>query len=167
MIISKNIESAINNQINKELYSAYLYLSMSANFESNNLKGFANWMKVQAKEENNHAIRFYDYLFSRNGRVILTQIHSPKTEWKTPLESFEEAYEHELSITKSINEIRELAEKEKDSATISMLKWFIDEQVEEESSTFEIVQKLKMAKDSTGVLLYLDHELGKRKFGGD
>lgn len=162
MTIEKKIEDAVNKQINNELFSQYLYLSMSANFETMGLKGMANWMKVQAQEEFTHAMRLYDYLIGRGGKVVLDKIEKPKTEWKSPLEAFEEAYKHEQFITSKINELVDLANSEKDHATSSMLKWFVDEQVEEEASVDEIVQKLKHVQNAPGGNFIIDQELGKR-----
>ena len=132
-MIKDVILEALNKQINAELYSAYLYISMSAYFESINLKGFANWMKVQAKEEVSHAMRIYNYVVERGGRVKLMAIEQPPIEWESPLHAFESAYNHEVKVTAMINELVDLALKEKDHATYNMLQWVINEQVEEES----------------------------------
>jgi ferritin len=161
-MISEKIQAAFNKQINAELYSSYLYHSMSAYFEANNLKGFAQWMKIQSNEEYKHAMKFYDHILSRNGRVQFTSIEGPKTEWKSPLEVFEESYKHELKITSMINSLVELTSLEKDNPGNSMLQWFVDEQVEEEKSTNDILQRLRMIKDLSGALFMLDHQLGKR-----
>lgn len=163
MILSKKVENAINKQINAELWSAYLYLSMSAYFESKNLGGFANWMRVQAQEEVGHAMKFYDHVINRRGRVIVSAITAPPKSWKSPLNAFETAFKHEQKVTGMINDIANLAEVEKDHATANMLQWFIDEQVEEESSADTIVQKLKMIGANTGGLYMLDRELAQRK----
>jgi ferritin len=130
MLINEKMQKALNKQINAELYSSYLYLSMAAYFEATKRVGFAVWMKVQAREENAHAMKFYDYVFARGGAVTLYAIDAPKTEWKTPLEAFEEVYAHEVKVTALINSLVDLARKEKDHATESALKWFVDEQVE-------------------------------------
>ena len=163
MILKPKIENAINKQINAELWSAYLYLSMSAYFESINMGGFAHWMKVQAKEELSHAMKFYDYVVERLGRVTVTAIAAPPTNWKSPLHAFEDAFKHEQKVTGLIYDIVNIATAEKDHATDSMLKWFIDEQVEEENQTDQIVQKLKFIGNNTGALFMLDHVLGERK----
>lgn len=163
MKIIKKIEKAINEQINHEFYSSYLYLSMAAYFESSNLKGFAGWMKKQAAEENVHAMKFFDYVFDRGGNVTLTSIGSPKTAWKSPLEAFEDAYRHEMKVTSLIDSLMELASKEKDYATVSLMNWFVTEQVEEEASAESIVLKLKSIGDHKGALLMLDRELGARQ----
>jgi ferritin len=163
-MINNNIEKAINKQINAELYSAYLYLSMSANFKRLNLKGMANWIRVQGLEEMTHADKFYNHIAERGGKVILEAIEKPKTEWKTPLEAFEDVYNHEQKVTAMINSIVDLSEKEKDYASKGLLQWFVDEQIEEEASADEIVQKLKLMKDAPGGLYMLDKELGTRVF---
>jgi len=163
MILSKKLESAINKQINAELWSAYLYLSMSAYFESLNLGGFATWMKVQAQEEVEHAMKFYNHVIERRGRVLVSAIDAVPTNWKSPQHAFEDAFKHEQKVTAMIENIANIAAAEKDYAATSMLKWFHDEQVEEELQTDTIVQKLKMIEKSTGGLFMLDRELGKRK----
>jgi len=154
---------ALNKQINEELYSSYLYLSMSAWFENIGLKGFANWMKVQAKEELGHAMKFYKYIISRGGRVQLHEIKAPPHEWQSPLHAFEETLKHEKHITECINKLVELAEEEKDRATFNMLQWFVDEQVEEEANDEEIIAKLKMIEGSNGIFM-LDNQLAQRKY---
>jgi ferritin len=162
-MLKQKLENAINKQINAELWSAYLYLSMSAYFESINLGGFASWMRVQAQEEVNHAMKFYNHVVERRGRVTVSAITSPPTSWKSPLHAFEEAFKHEQKVTGLIDDLANMAAAEKDHAMSSMLKWFIDEQVEEELSTDTIVQKLKMIGTNTGGLFMLNHELGERK----
>lgn len=163
MFIDKELEKAINEQINAELYSAYLYLSMAAYFENTNLKGFANWMSVQAKEELEHALKFYSFLNERGGRVILLEVKKPETEWDSPLAVFEHIYEHEKGVTERIYNLVDLATSKKDHATKSMLNWFVDEQVEEEALANEIVEILKRVKDSPNALFMLDSKLGARK----
>ena len=162
-MIKQAIEKAINDQINAELYSAYLYLSMSSYFESKNLGGFAHWMTVQAKEEVNHAMKFYGYINERGGRVTLKAIDSPPVNWKSPLDVLENVYKHEVKVTGLINKLVNLARSEKDVATENFLMWYIDEQVEEEASADAIVQKLKLIKDSANGLFMLDHELAQRE----
>ncbi len=161
-MIKENIEKSINEQINAELYSAYLYLSMAADFADKGYEGMEQWMRAQAREEKEHTMRFFDYLQERGGRIKLEAIEKPKEEWESPLEAFEEALEHEKYVTERINEMADMAEKEKDRATLNMLQWFIDEQVEEEDSTENIVNKLKMVKDSPSGLMMLDSKLGER-----
>jgi ferritin len=163
MIIKEKVQDAINKQINRELYSSYLYVAMAAYFESVNLPGFAHWMRVQANEENAHAMRFYDYVVARGGRVTLDSIEKPPVEWKSPLDVFENAYKHELKVTEMINGLVKLARAENDYATEEALQWFVKEQVEEEENPFNIIQQLKKAKDSAGALMWLDHELSERK----
>ena len=166
-MMKKIIEKAINKQINAEFWSAYLYLSMSAYFESINLSGFANWMIMQTQEEINHAMRLYNHVVERGGRVMLDAIDKVETEWKSPLHVFQETYKHEQKVTGLIENLVDLAEKEKDRATLNMLQWFIDEQVEEESSAAEIVGKLKLIGENGNGLFMLDGELAQRIFAGD
>ena len=163
-MLKAKIEKAINKQINAELWSGYLYLSMSSYFESIGLSGFANWMWIQAREEATHAMRLYKHVIERGGRVILSEIEKVPTQWKSPLDAFEETYNHEQKVTGLINDLVDLAIKEKDHATVNMLQWFIDEQVEEEGSADEIVQKLKLIGKNTSGLFMLDQELGQRMF---
>ncbi|MBP7056785.1 MAG: ferritin [Candidatus Omnitrophica bacterium] len=163
MVIKDKVMKSINKQINAELYSGYLYRAMAAYFESINLPGFARWMEKQAEEEHNHAMKFYKYVFERGGRVVLGAIDAPPSEWKSPLDAFKQAYAHELKVTALINEIMKIARSEDDTATESMLKWFIDEQVEEEANAKFIVDRLALVKDHVGGLMIMDHELGERK----
>ncbi|MCX7983918.1 MAG: ferritin [Bacteroidetes bacterium] len=155
--------TALNDQVNHEFYAAYLYLSMSAYFEANNLNGFAHWMKVQAQEEVGHALKIYNFILDRGDKVTLKSIAQPPTEFKSPLDSFQQALQHEKKVTGLINSLYELSLKEKDYPAQVMLQWFIDEQVEEEKNASEIIAKLEMIGDSKGMLLHLDHQLGKRK----
>lgn len=166
-MISKKMIDAINEQINKELYSAYLYLSMSAWFEEQSLEGMASWMHEQAKEEYDHAMRFFKYLTERGAQVILKAIDQPIIEFETPLNAFSMALEHEKFVTKSINELMDLAIKEKDYATKSFLYWFIDEQVEEEDSVGSIVDDLKLVGEKGHGLLMINRELAQRTFSPD
>jgi ferritin len=163
-MLSKKIEQAINKQINAELWSAYLYLSMASYFESIGLKGFSNWMWVQAREEVTHAMRFYHHVVDRNGRAIFTAIDKVPTEWKSPLHSFEETLNHEVKVTGLINNIVNLAIAEKDHTTVNMLQWFVNEQVEEEASASEILQRLKLIGKDTSALFLVDKELSARVF---
>ncbi len=162
-MIDKEVEEAINKQINEEMFSAYLYLSMSAYFEDAGLKGFANWMYVQYQEEVEHAMKFYNYLIDRGGRIKLYAIKEPEQNWDSALHAFEETLNHEKHITQCINNLVDLAEKKKDRATFNLLQWYVDEQVEEESNDEEIISQLKMLGDSGHGLLMLDRELGSRK----
>jgi len=161
-VISEKIQTALNKQTNAELYSAYLYLSMAAWFESVNLRGAASWMRAQAKEELAHAMKFFAYVNERGGRVLLAPVDGPPTEWKTPLAAFEAAYAHERKVTGMINDLVDLAAGEGDHAAGSFLQWFVNEQVEEEASADEVVQKLKLAGDSPNGLLMIDRELAQR-----
>ena len=163
-MISKKMEGALNAQVNAELYSAYLYLSMESYFKSLNLNGFANWMRVQTQEEVSHAMKIYDFINERGGRALLKGIEGPPTKWKSPLAVFETAYAHEQKVTGLINDLVDLAIKEKDHATNSFLQWFVNEQVEEEASADEIVQQLKMMENAPGGMFMLDRELGQRIF---
>jgi ferritin len=161
-MISEKMVKALNDQINAELNSAYIYSAMQAYFLSINLEGFANWMCVQTKEEKTHADKFYNFINERNGRIELEAIPKPQKDWKSVLDAFEAAYKHEQYITGRINNLVDLAKAEKDYATESFLKWFIDEQVEEEANSLKIVETLKMIKESAGSLIMLDHQLAKR-----
>ena len=163
-MISKKTEDALNEQINAEFYSAYLYLSMEAYFESMNLPGFANWMRAQIQEESMHAMKIYDFVNERGGKVLLKSIEQPPTEWKSPLAAFEAAYKHEQKVTGLINDLVNLAIEEKDHASNTFLQWFVNEQVEEESSVNEVVQKLKMLENAPGGQFLIDRELGQRVF---
>lgn len=162
MIQEKMLES-LNKQINAELYSAYLYLAMSANFEEMKLLGFAHWLKVQAQEEVGHAMRFYEYIVAAGGKVVLEKIDTPPANWATPLAAFTDAYNHEVKVTGMINELVNMSASLKDHATNNILQWFVSEQVEEEAQTDEIVEKLKFIGDAKGGILVLDHHLEKRK----
>ena len=162
-MINKTMQNAMNEQINKELFSSYLYLSMAAYFEDKNLPGFANWMRLQADEEREHAMKFYDFILERGGQVQLKAIEAPKTDWGSNLEVVEEVAAHEAKVTASINELYELALKEKDYPAQVMLQWFITEQVEEESSAAEVLASLKMIEARETAVLQLDHRLSKRQ----
>jgi len=163
-MVGEKIQGAFNEQINAELYSSYLYLSMSAYFESVNLKGFANWMRVQAQEELVHAMKFYDFIIERGGKVHLLSVEEPPITWNSPLHAFEDSYLHERKITGMINRLVDLAIEEKDHASNSFLQWFVNEQVEEESSADNVVQQLKLAGDQGSGLFMVDRELATRVF---
>ena len=165
MVIQKKMEEALNKQINAELYSAYLYLSMAAYFEAQNLKGMAKWMIAQYGEEQGHAKKLYGYILERGGKVTLEAIDKPKTDWDSPAEAFEEAYEHEQKVTTMINDLVDMAQSENDKASVAMLQWFVTEQVEEEASTSEIADKLKLIKGAPQGLFMMDHALGARASG--
>ncbi|MBI4727804.1 ferritin [candidate division TA06 bacterium] len=162
-MIKQIVQDIINKQINAEMYSAYLYLGMAAWCQDQNLPGAAQWLKAQAKEEMGHAMKFYKFLEDTNSQIALKAIDAPPAKWASLLNVFEDAYKHEQKVTGMIYEIVNLAAKEGDHASASMCKWFVDEQVEEESQTLAVVEKLKMAGDSKGALLYIDKELGKRE----
>ena len=163
-MLNGKIEKALNDQLNAEIYSAYLYLSMSAYFQSISLGGFATWMRVQGQEELLHAMKFYDFINERGGRVTLKAVEAPPTEWDSPLSTFEAVYEHEQKVTGLINNLVELALSEHDHATHIFLQWFVSEQVEEEDSANDVVQKIKLMGDAKGGLFMLDRELGQRVF---
>lgn len=163
-MLKEKIQEALNKQLNAELFSSYLYLSMSAYFESINLKGFAHWMRVQTQEELVHVMKYFDFLIERGGKAILSSIESPPTEWASPLAVFEHAYQHEQKVTGLINDLVNLAISEKDHATNNFLQWFISEQIEEEASADEVVQKIKLMGDASGGLFMLDRELAQRIF---
>ncbi len=163
-MISKRLEEAINKQINAELYSSYLYGSMGAYFDHTSLPGFANWMRVQVKEEMAHAAKFYGFLNDRGGRVVLDAIEAPPREWDCTLAVFEHVYEHEQKVTGLINDLVDLAVEEKDHMAREFLQWFVAEQVEEESSADKIVQDLRRVGDSGHGLLMIDRELATRIF---
>lgn len=161
-MLSREMQDAINEQINKELYSAYMYLSMAAYCEDANLPGSARWMRAQANEEMEHAMKFFDYVNERGGRVILKAIDQPSVEFQGLLDVFERTLEHEQYVTSLIHNLYTLALEEKDYASQSFLQWFIDEQVEEEASATEIVETLKMIGDKGHALVMLDRQLGSR-----
>lgn len=163
MKISKKMQEMLNLQINKEIYSAYLYLSMAAYSRRNNLNGFGKWLELQAKEETEHAMKIYNYIYERGGEVELFAIEKPKLNWENTLDMFENIYSHEQYVTEEINKIVDFANEKKDYATLQMLSWFIKEQVEEEAQAEEIVNKLKMIGDKGNGLYLLDKELFKRE----
>ncbi len=161
-MIKADLQKAFNNQINEELFSAYLYVSMVNFFETQNLKGFANWMRAQVTEELIHANKLINYLHERGGEVKLDAIGKPDATWKSPLAAFEAAYKHECHISGCINELYNKAVKTGDNAAAIFLNWFINEQVEEEASADEVVQRLKLSQGAPGALFMLDRELGTR-----
>ena len=163
-MIKKTVEDAINKQITREFYSANLYLSMAAYFNSLNLKGFANWMRIQYQEENAHGLKFFDYMISRGGVPQIGVIDQPPIKWNSPVAVFEDALKHEQQVTQWINDLADLAVNEKDHATNIFIQWFITEQVEEEANTTEITDRLKLIGDSKGGLFMMDNELKARVF---
>jgi len=162
-MLSKKMDQALNEQIKWEYYSAYLYLSLSSYFSNLGLPGFANWMDVQFQEEQFHARKMFDYVNSKGGRVLLQPIDAPENAWKTPLEAFQFALNHEYQVTKRINDLVTLAQKENDHASAIFLQWFVTEQVEEEANFGDTVSKLKLVGDGGGLFM-LDRELATRVF---
>lgn len=163
-MLNKKLEEALNAQINAEFWSAYLYLSMSANMSDKGMAGVANWFAIQFKEEQDHAMKLFNYVIARGGKVTLQPIEKVDTEWKSPLDAFEQTLQHEEKVTSLINNLYALAEQEKDYATQSMLKWFIDEQVEEEENAKAIIDTLKLIGDNGYGLYQLDKELAARVY---
>jgi ferritin len=161
-MLSAKTQEVLNRQINAEMYSSYLYLSMSAYFEAESLKGMAHWMRIQSQEETIHAMKLYDFVNDRGGRVALTQIEAPKTEWAAPLDAFEDAYRHELKITGLINDLMNTAIAEKDHAAHDFLEWFANEQVQEEADAKLIVDQLKLVGGQGLGLFLIDQQLAQR-----
>jgi ferritin len=161
-MLNSKIEEAFNKQLNAELYASYLYLSMSADFETKNLRGMAHWMRLQSQEEYSHAMKFYGQIIERGGRVKLATIEAPKTDWAAASAAFQDAYQHECKVTGMINDMMNLAIAEKDHAAVAYLQWFVKEQVEEEAGVLAIVEQMKMIGDMPGPLFMLDHHLGQR-----
>ncbi|MBW8056804.1 MAG: ferritin [candidate division NC10 bacterium] len=164
-MLSKVLQDAINDQIKDEFYAAYLYLAMSAHFETVHLPGCARWMRGQSQEEASHAMKLFEFVHERGGRVVLHAIKQPPANFKSPLDAFQQALEHERGVTRMIHRLYELAAKENDYATQIMLQWFITEQVEEERSAGDIVEQLKMVGDQSVALFMLDKQLGARAGG--
>jgi len=162
-MLSKAIQKALNEQLNAELYSSYLYLSMSAYFEAANLPGFAHWMRVQAREEEGHGMKFYEHIVDRLGRVKLQAVECPPAEWDSPLAAFEAAFEHERLVTGRIDDLVKLACKEADNAAAAFLQWFVTEQVEEEAQADKVVRQLERIGDAAAPLLMLDAVMAKRE----
>ncbi len=163
-MLNQRLEKELNKQLNRELFSSYLYMSMGAYFQSVDLLGFSNWMHIQAQEELSHAQKFYHFINERGGRVILESIEKPETDWDNTLNAFEDTLKHEKYITSSINDLVTAANEEKDYATQIFLQWFVTEQVEEEASVNEIINKLRLMKDAPGAIFMLDRELAQRQF---
>ncbi|AEH50407.1 ferritin [Pseudothermotoga thermarum] len=162
-MINLKVEKAFNEQIKKELESAYLYLAMAGYFDSMNLDGMAHWMKVQAKEEFEHAMKFYNHIIERGGKVEFYPLQLLSRNWNSPLDVFEHVYEHEQKVTESINNLVELAKAENDYPAQVLLQWFVNEQVEEEANALKIVETLKKVKDSPIGIIMLDRELARRE----
>jgi ferritin len=165
-MLTEKMQKALNGQLNAELYSSYLYLSMNAYFKSVNLDGFANWMHYQAQEELEHSMKFYDFILQRGGQVQLQQIEAPPTEWSSPLAVFEATLEHEQKVTGLINGLVDVAHEERDHATNIFLQWFVSEQVEEEENVGGVLEQLKLMGDASGGLFMIDRELAKRSPSG-
>lgn len=163
-MINEKMEQAFNSQINKEFYSSYLYLSMSAYAQSKGLPGFANWLRVQAQEEIFHATTMFDYVLERGGNVKLEAVDTPKWDWKNVLEVFEETLAHEHYVTSLINQLADVADEVKDRASLTFLQWFINEQVEEEATATDIVAKLKLINLNGDALFAMDKDLATRVF---
>jgi len=163
-MLSQKMRQTLNEQINREMYSAYLYLSMSAHAQDIGLPGFANWFMVQYKEETEHAMRIYNYIIEQGGKVELKAIDEPLSEFKDPMDMFKKTLKHEQFITKSINDLVDLAVKEKDHATQIFLQWFVTEQVEEEANDNDIIAKLELAGGKGNGLFMIDKELAQRTF---
>ena len=163
-MLNKKMEKELNKQVNAEFYSAYLYLSMGAYLESKNLPGFANWMNVQFQEEQAHGMKIFDYINERGGTVKLDKIDKPKSEWKDIVDVFKEVLKHEQDVTSLINNLVDLAISEKDHASNNMLQWFVQEQVEEEASAEDLLEKVKMIGSKGSGLFMLDKELSQRSF---
>ena len=161
-MLGKEIQDEMNEQMKNEFYAAYQYLSMAAYCESENLPGFAHWMRTQAQEETQHAMKFYDFILDRNGRVVLQAVEEPVVEFGAPLEVFERALEQEQRVTAMINDLYGLAVRENDYASQTFLQWFVTEQVEEEKNAGDVVETLKMIGDRSEALFLLDRELGRR-----
>ncbi|MCK4608184.1 MAG: ferritin [Gammaproteobacteria bacterium] len=161
-MINEKMVAALNEQINYEIYSAHIYLAMSSNFSSKNLPGFANWMRIQYEEELMHAMKIFDYVINRDGKSVIATIPQPAASWDSPIAAFSDALEHEQKVTARIYDLVNLASELKDHATYSFLQWFVDEQVEEEAQTAEIIGQLDLVKDHSASLLMLDKELRGR-----
>jgi ferritin len=165
-MLTDKMQKTLNGQMNAELYSSYLYLSMNAYFKSINLDGFANWMYYQAQEELEHAMKFYDFICQRGGRVQLAQIEAPPSVWNSPLAVFEDTLAHEQKVTGLINDLVEIANEERDHASQIFLQWFVSEQVEEEDSVGGVLEQLKLMGEAKGGLFMMDREMAKRRPSG-
>jgi ferritin len=161
-MISEKIQDALNNQLNKEMFSSYLYLSMAAYFEKMNLSGMSNWMRLQSIEEHEHAMKFYDFIIKVGGAVKLRAIDEPQSEWESAQKVFDDALHHEQYISSSINKLTDLAIAESDHATKTFLHWFVEEQVEEEATVQQIVDNFKLLGNDKSGLFLMDRELGAR-----
>ena len=160
--MTEEMETALNEQVNAELQSAYQYLAQSAYFEAIDLKGFAHWMRIQYQEERAHALKIYQFIIDREGRVKLLPLTEPVGEWESPTRAFEAALESERDNSRRIHQLCDLAMGEKDHATLAFMQWFVNEQVEEEAVAYDLLQKLKLVADSNAGLFMLDQELSQR-----
>lgn len=163
-MLSKKLLEGLNNQINFEFYSSYTYLAMAGYCESIDLSGFANFFRVQAKEELDHAMKLYDYVYQKNGSVVLEQVNKPQGDYDGIIDVFEKGYEHEQLVTRKIYELTDIAYEEREHSTISLLKWFIDEQVEEENSFNSLVKRVRRIEDNPAGLYLMDDELATRVY---
>ncbi len=163
-MLSEKLQKALNEQINKELFSEYLYLSITAYFHSIGLDGFDNWFEVQTKEEHDHAIKIYNFINQKGGRVILEAIAKPEWDFKSVEEILNKTLEHELFITKSINELVDIAIKENEHSVRSFLQWYVDEQVEEEANVTKLISTLKLTQGDPKALLLMDKDLATRVY---
>ena len=161
-MLKERVQDAINEQINAELYSSYIYLAMAAYFESESLPGFAKWMEAQAAEEVAHAMRFYKYVYDRGGRVWLKPVEGPRGEWGDPVEVFQNTLDHERYVSELIHKLVDLAREEHDHPTENMLQWFVAEQIEEEATAEAILEQLKRMGEAKSALFMMDRELGSR-----
>jgi len=163
MVPNKKMEALLNKQMNAEFYNSHLYMAMAGWFEGQGLPGFAQWMEVQAGEERGHAMKFYSHLKDRRGAILVGPVPAAPTKYKSALDAFQAAFDHEVRVSEEINKMMETAMAEKDFAAVELLRWFVSEQVEEEASTDAVVQQLKMVGESKGSLMYIDRHLAKRK----
>ncbi len=163
-MLSKSVEKALGEQVNFEIYSSYIYLAMSSYLKSVSLNGFANWMQIQVQEELAHAMKLHDFILERGNSIEFEVIQKPNGDWNSPEEVFAQAYAHEQIVTGKINSLLDLALTEKDHATNAHLQWFITEQIEEEANVYEVLQQIRLFKDSPNGLFLLDKDLGQRVF---
>lgn len=163
-MISNKVCKALNDQVNAEMFSSYLYLSMSAWFSERSLSGFASWMRIQAQEELSHAMKIYDYILERGGKIELEAIEQPESKWKSVVDVVGEVAKHEAKVTGLVNDLVDVALSKKDHAANIFLQWFVAEQVEEEASVGEVLERVKMIDGDSAGMFAMDMELGKRVF---
>lgn len=166
-MISDTMNEALNEQVNAELFSSYLYLGMSAWFSEKSLNGFASWMLVQAQEEMSHGMKIYDFILERGGSIQLKAIEKPESGWNSPLEVVQEVANHEAKVTGLIYDLVDVASEQRDHATNIFLQWFVTEQVEEEASAGDVLERVKMIGDHSAGMFALDMEMAKREFTED